>query len=92
METATKTVVKSAEQKMLEKATEEYVSKVRAILANEEAGVRIEIGGCRLSKMGHIAECAGLEISKRCPISHESTHLIRKPFSGEGYTITEISE
>lgn len=91
MEAATKTVVKSAEQKMLEKATEEYVSKVRAILANEESEVRIEIDGCRLNKLGHIAECSGLPINNREDFECIE-HYLRKPFGGEGFTITEISE
>lgn len=85
--------VKSAEQKLIEKATEEYLQKLQAILTNR---VEIEVGisYVNLSKLGHIAECAGIGIDKRSDsiMPGGSLHYIRKPFSGEGYTITEISE
>lgn len=93
--------VKSAEQKLTEKATEEYLSKLKAIYG-EDATANIEIAGVKLSKLGHIAECAGIDIDKRNELPFivnevafydgSTIHYLRKPFAGNGYTITEISE
>lgn len=86
------TIVKSAEQKLTEKATEEYISKLKAIYG-KDACAKIEISGVRLSKLGHIAECAGLDISHTySDIERRNNHYLSRPFTGEGYTITEISE
>ena len=85
--------VKSAEQKLTEKATEEYISKLQAIYGND-ACAEVKVSGVRLSKLGHIAECANLEIKSRPSAFYNDAacHYLRKPFTGEGYTITEISE
>jgi hypothetical protein len=88
-----KTVVKSAEQKVTEKATEEYLNRLQSIYG-KDVEISVSISGVKLSKLGHIAECAGLTVDNREAAFYNEAieHYIRKPFEGNGYKITEISE
>jgi len=88
----TKNHVKSAEQKVIEMATAEYISRLRALLG-ANAQIKVSISGVPKSKLGNIAECAMINIKNRfCMFEETDTNYIRKPFAGEGYSIEEISE
>jgi hypothetical protein len=91
MDTETKTVVKSAEQNVTEKATEQYMEILKSVYG-KDVQIEVSISGVSLSRLGHMAECAGLLIDNTVDHLDNVTHYIRKPFEGNGYKIEEISE
>jgi hypothetical protein len=91
METSTKTVLKSAEQKVTEKALEQLMQIMQSVYG-KNVEVQISISGVSLSRLGHMAECAGLPVDNRIDYLENITHYIKKPFEGKGYKIEEILE
>lgn len=89
--------IKSAEQRLLEKASEEYVSKLRAILG-PEAKATISIDGARLDKIGTIAEFLRDEDGEKVKIKlyasgfRESKNYIFHSIKGDGFDVEQISE
>ena len=85
--------VKSAEQKLIEAKTAAYLDGLRKVLNCDNIKINVEIEGMPLNKIGHMAECAGLRIRERKDLIDFTTqNYLREPFTGNGYTITEISE
>lgn len=82
---------------MVERATAEYVSKLRAVLGNK-ASVNIQIEGVPLSKIGTIAEFLYDEEGQRAKIKSRNSiirgnvNYIYHTLKGEGFSIEEISE
>ena len=82
---------------MVERATAEYVSKLRAVLGNNTSA-NIQIEGVPLSKIGIIAEFLydeegeGVKIKSRNSIIRGNVNYIHHTIKGEGFSIEEISE
>lgn len=89
--------IKSAEQRMIERATAEYISKLRAVLGNKAAAA-ITINGVPLSKLGTIAEFLTDEEGESVPVKvyksgfMKTKNYIHHSIKGDGYEIEEISE
>lgn len=94
---AQKNEIKSAEQRMIERATAEYISKLRAVLGNK-AAAHIQISGTPLSKLGVIAEFLTDDEGENVKIKQANSPIngvknyIWHAIKGEGYQIEEISE
>lgn len=91
MQTEVKTPVKSEEQKVTEMAISQFVSIMQSVYG-KNAEVKVTISGVPLSKLGSMAECQSWVIENRIDMLDNIEHYIRKPFSGKGYSIEEISE
>lgn len=82
---------------MVERATAEYVSKLRAVLGNNTTA-NIQIEGVPLSKIGIIAEFLYDEEGERAKIKclksiiRGDVNYIHHTIKGEGFSIEEISE
>lgn len=84
--------LKSAEQRLLEKATEEYRQKLNSIF-NKEITVEVSIEGATLTKIATITEFLRDEEGIKKEIhSFNGCHAVRSDIKGEGYLIAYISE
>jgi hypothetical protein len=93
----TKTEIKSAEQRLMERATEEYISKLRAFLGAQTSATII-IEGVPVYKLGVIAEFLKDEEGRpvkirlaKSLISGERNFILHT-IKGDGYQIEQISE
>jgi len=89
--------IKSAEQRMIERATAEYISKLRVVLG-QNAKATISIEGLPVSKLGIIAEFLTDEEGERVPIKaypstfRQNKNYIYHSIKGDGYDIEQLSE
>lgn len=93
----TKKQIVSSEQRMIERATAEYISKLRAILG-KSASATLTIQGVPLSKLGIIAEFLEneeeepIKIKRYKPSFGDERNYIYHSIKGDGFCIEEISE
>lgn len=89
--------LKSAEQRMLEQAADEFAEKCRAIF-RVPVKVEIKLTGVPLSKIAHIAEFIRDEDGERCVVrtresfSRGTIHYIDPSIDTATYEIESISE
>lgn len=87
--------IKSAEQRMIEKATAEYASKLKAILG-DKASARISIDGVPLSKIATIAEFMRDDEGEKMEITKHNKHnvlyLHDNQIKADGYEVEYIGE
>ena len=90
--------IKSAEQRMIERATAEFISKLRVVLGTNTKST-IQISGVSLSKLATIAEFLKDEEQEPVKIKSRKSFLgnadinyIYHSIKGAGYEIEEISE
>jgi hypothetical protein len=85
-----KLVIKSAEQKLIERETERYLSALRLLL-NAPLRVEVAIEGMPVNKIATIAHFTDSTIKTNDLLPHKP-HYTRPGIKGQGYSVTEISE
>lgn len=92
--TLAKTPIKSAEQRMIEKATAEYVSKLQAI-AGKDVKAIIQLEGFPFSKIAVITEFLDSQEDEPIEIKVSSLNqrsIFPSAMKGNGFDIDRISE
>lgn len=88
------TIVKSPEQKIIEHHLQPAIEKIKRQLMLPDFELEIKIKGVPIHRLGEMARFMeeGFIDNRKCAITNEVTHYIRKPFEGIGFKVDEISE
>jgi hypothetical protein len=85
-----KIVIKSAEQKLIERETEKYIAALRHAL-NAPVQIEVSISGLPITKIASIAHFTDTAI-KTNELLPTKPHYTRPCIKGQGFWVVEISE